>query len=205
MGLTAKDSGGKDFDPVAQGMHHAICYGLYDLGTHFSEKFGKSSRKVLLQWELPNSRIDIDRDGEMVNLPRAISKQYTLSLHEKSNLRKDLESWRGKTFTKAELEGFNVQKLLGINCTIQVLHRTKDDRTYANVGTIVPLMTGNKQEPENPIRFFSFEEESDIPEGTPDWIIDIIEDSKEWKMRGDGPPEGFEDGPEYDDSDEIPF
>jgi hypothetical protein len=39
-------------DPVPEGLHEAICYGLYDLGTQRSEEFKKSSPKLLIQWEL---------------------------------------------------------------------------------------------------------------------------------------------------------
>jgi len=106
-------------------MHKAICYGVYDLGTQFNETFGNKNHKVLLQWELPEARIDIQKDGEDLNLPRAQSKIYTLSLHEKANLRKDLESWRGKSFTATELEGFDLKNLLGVDCQLQVIHKTE--------------------------------------------------------------------------------
>ena len=141
MGLTAKDKGnGKDFEPIPEGMHHAICYGLYDLGTQYNERFGKSAHKVLIQWELPNQRIEIEKDNETLDLPRATSKIYTLSLHEKSNLKKDLASWRGKSFTPEELEGFDLRAILGINCTLQIIHNKKDGNTYSNVATIVPIV-----------------------------------------------------------------
>ena len=139
MGLTAKDTGsGKDFDPCPEGLHHGIAIGIYDLGHQFSEKWGKSSHKCLIMWELPKVRIDIEKDGEKLNLPRAISKQFTVSLHEKSSLRKTLQSWRGKAFTAAELKGFDILNILGANATVQVIHTTRDDRTYANVEAVKP-------------------------------------------------------------------
>ena len=202
MGLTASDPGGnQDFDPINEGMHHAICIGLWDLGTHYMERFGKSAHKILLQWEVPEERIEID--GK--DLPRAISKQYTLSLHQKANLRKDLQSWRGKSFTDKELEGFNLEKLLGVNCTLQVLHNKKDDKQYANVISIVPLMKHmEKRKPENSIKFFSFSDHTNIPQGTPDWIADIIKAADEWgegKQNNEFP---YDDVPPPDD-DDIPF
>ena len=36
-------------------------------------------------------------------------------------------------------------------------------------------------------------------------LFDMVEGGKVPEKTEDGPPEGFEDGPEYDDSDEIPF
>jgi len=184
MGLTAKKTGdGGNFEPISQGLHHAVCYALYDLGTQYNEKFGKSIHKVLIGWEIPMERIEIERDGKMLNLPRAISKQYTLSLHEKANLRKELESWRGRAFTEAELDGFDLQKLLGANCMVQVIHQTKNDKTYANVSSVVSLPKGTeKRTAENDLQFFSFEDNpGSIPDKTPDWIVDIIKASEEWQ------------------------
>ncbi|MHA1379626.1 MAG: hypothetical protein ACTSRG_14730 [Candidatus Helarchaeota archaeon] len=45
-----------------------------------------------------------------------------MSLHAKATMRKFLESWRGKKFTKEELEGFDLQKILGKPCQLQIIH-----------------------------------------------------------------------------------
>ncbi len=203
MGLTAKETGGSSFSPLPQGLHQAICYAIYDLGTHYSDKFGKSAHKVLICFEIPEERIDVERDGVEVNLPRAISKQYTLSLHEKSVLRKDLQSWRNKVFTAQELEGFDLTKLLGVNCMLQVLHTVKDGKTYANIATVTPLPKGfEKKSTENQQTFFSFEDEMGIPEHAPAWVQEIIKESDEWK-NGSGVSNGEQYGPSPDD--DIPF
>jgi len=133
MALTAKDPGGAGYTPPEEGVFQAVCYGLFDLGLQYSEKWDKTAHRVLLSWELPEQRMEIERDGKTLNLPRAISREYTLSLHKKAQLRKDLEAWRGRIFTAEELAGFDLQKILGSNCMIQVLHTKKDDKTYANI------------------------------------------------------------------------
>lgn len=214
MALTAKKTEGGDYTPVSQGLHQGVCFMLMDLGTQFNEKFGKSAHKILIGWEIPDERIEIEKDGQKKNLPRAISKQYTLSLHEKAQLRKDLESWRGKAFSEPELDGFDLTKLLGQNCMVQVIHKTKDNKTYANVSNIVSMPKGMpKKNPENPLRYFSFEEHQDaIPEGTPEWISDIIKHSEEWQNineggideRGNATASPFEDG-DPGLVDDIPF
>ena len=150
MGLTAKETGSGSFDPVPEGMHHAVCYGLYDLGTQYNEKFNKNVHQVLLVWELPDERISVEKEGEKKELLRSISKKYTLSLHEKAGLRKELEAWRGKSFTPEELQGFNLQALLKANCTLQVIHKHKNDKTYANIQSIVPLMKNMPKKPPEP-------------------------------------------------------
>jgi len=204
MPLTATDSGEtieRELTPV--GLHHAICTGVYDLGVQYNERFNKHSHKILIQWELPEVRIEIeDKDtGAMKNLPKAASKQYTLSLHEKANLRKDLESWRGKEFTAEELQGFDILNLLGVNCLIQIIHKTTEKKTYANPAAILPLQPGTpKREPENPLRSFSFETDQESPEGTPQWIREIIEKAEAQTHTQEEPPHSAEGG---DDS--IPF
>jgi len=206
MGLTASDLGGGDFTPIPQGMHQAICTGIYDLGTQFNEHFGKRQHKVLFCWELPFVRGEFERDGKMMDLPRAISKEYTLSLNDKANLRKELETWRGKTFTLEELKGFDIERVLGISCTLQILHRTKNEKTYANIVAIMPVGDPSQvSAPENPLRFFSFEDNDPIPDGAPSWIADKIKNAEENKPDRQDEP-SYDDGypPPYDDED-FPF
>lgn len=211
MGITTNDKGGgQDFDPIPEGLHHAICYGLYDLGTQRFEIKGKEQAKhqVLIQWELPEIRIDVDKEGVTENLPRAISKKYNLSLHEKANLRKDLKTWRGKDFTDAELEGFDITKLLGVNCELQIIH-TKGEKKYANVENVLPWRNAKKP-PENETRYFSFEEHVNIPPNTPEWIEKLVMSADEWG--GIGPSaelaqavHGPDEEPSELDEDSIPF
>lgn len=201
MGLTAKDKGGGDFTPIPEDLHLGVCYAIYDIGTQFSERFGKSVHKVVIVWELPKVRGQFERDGKTIDLPRAISKKYTLSLHKKADMRKDLESWRGKRFTDQELKGFDLKKLLGAPCQIQVIHNKVDEKTYANIAALTKAPTGTKITPENPTAFFSFEEEMDIPQGTPEWISDLIKSSEEYKHGG-----AFEEnGDPGHYPDEVPF
>lgn len=198
MGLTARDKGGGDFTPIPEDLHLAICYGIWDIGTQFSERFGKAIHKVVIVWEIPGVRGEFERDGKKVNLPRAISKRYTLSLHAKAELRKDLESWRGKKFSDEELKGFDIKRLLGVPCQLQVLHSKVQDKVYANIAAITKAPAGTKITPENPTKFFSFEERMEIPEGTPDWIKELIHHSEEFSG------EGHEENDSYP-SEDIPF
>jgi hypothetical protein len=175
MGLVAKDKGG-GFDPVEAGVHHAICYGVVDLGTQFSEVYNNETHKVLIVWELPFERIVI----EGKDLPRAISRRFTLSLGTKANLRGVLESWRGRSFTEKELEGFDLKNLLGANCQINVIHNTNNGKTYANVSAVMPLPKGTeKRKNENEYQYFSMEDGIEIPDNLPEWMRDVISKSSE--------------------------
>jgi len=71
--------------------------------------------------------------------PMVLSKDFTLSMHEKSTLRKFLGDWRGKAFTDEEAKSFDITKLLGAECQISVSHQVsdKDGKTYANVKSAV--------------------------------------------------------------------
>jgi hypothetical protein len=170
-------------DPIPAGMHQARCYALFDLGTHYDEKFLKEKRELIIMWEVPGERIDIEREGKTLDLPRAISKKYTLSLHEKARLRHDLESWRGRPFNTDELGGFDMKAIIGKPCLLNITHSKRDDKTYANVGAITPLMKGmNAPEQENPSASFSFDDGSNVfPEAMPEWVCDIAAKSKEWE------------------------
>jgi len=197
MGLMAMDKGGGDYAPIPEDLHLAICYGIWDIGTQFSEKYGKSIHKVVIVWEIPGCRGEFD--GK--DLPRAISKRYTLSLHKKADMRKDLESWRGRKFSDEELKGFDIKKLLGVPCQIQVLHNKIDDKIYTNIAAITKAPAGTKNKTENPLKFFSFEEEQIIPDGTPEWIMDLIKQSEEFtREKGDSGEEVH-----TSDEDEVPF
>ncbi len=149
MGFVASDNGGGDFKKVPQGVHMARCYSLVDLGTQLvrSQHGDKELHKIRIAWELfgeddNGAPLEIERDGKV--MPMTISKSYTLSLNEKANLRKDLESWRGRAFTDEEAKGFDISKLLNVYCMINVTHSETNGKTYANVASITPIPSALK-------------------------------------------------------------
>ena len=159
---------------IPEGVHVAVCFGIYDLGTQYSKMFDNEAHKVLLQWEVPDSRIEIS--GK--DLPMVISKKYTLTLNKKSNLKKDLNSWLGQIKDKS----YGLKQLLGKNCQILISHVDKDGITYANITAIMALPQGMKPlVSENPLKFYSLKDGTTFPEKTPDWIIKAIKESKEYK------------------------
>jgi hypothetical protein len=202
MSLTASE-GGTKFDPVAAGVYQAVCYAIYDLGHQYSPQFDKSSHKCLIAWEIPSERIEITKDGQTMNLPRVASIQFTMSLNEKANLKKFLESWRGRAFTPDELNGFDISKLAGANCMIQIIHRTKDGKTYANISSVMQSPPSlPKLKCENPVVIYKLED-GEPPEGTPKWIVDIIHNSSEWKEAHGQVEEPPVKEPEQDE--DVPF
>jgi len=156
MGFIASDSGGGNFKRVPQGVFVGRCYSLVDLGTqHTSGQYGdKFQHKIKISWELFGEEDDgtpltIDVDGKM--MPLTISKSYTVSLHEKSSLRRDLAAWRGKDFTDDEAQAFDVSKLIGAYCMINVTESTTNGKTYSNVAGITPLPGALKNAKPEPV------------------------------------------------------
>jgi hypothetical protein len=174
MGFLVKT---KKFEPVREGVHHAVCVGVYDLGMQYNDKFERKTHKCIITWELPLERIIVNNN----DLPKQISKQYAVTLNEKSTLRKDLETWRGSRFTAEELKEYDLSALLSQNAQIQVMHKDNGERIYANVVAVLPLPKNMPElEPESNLCFFSFADNSPIPEDTPDWIVKLIKESDEW-------------------------
>lgn len=133
MPIIAKDNR-REFTPAPEGLHQAVCVDVTDLGlqaTQWGEK-----QKVEIRWQL-------EEKDEETGKRFLIMSRYTNSLNEKATLRQHLEAWRGRRFTAEELEGFDLEKLLGANCQLQIIHNIVDGgRTYANVQAIVPLGKG---------------------------------------------------------------
>lgn len=194
--LTAKNEGGERII-IPAGTHVARCYGIIDLGTQYSEKFGNWSRKVQFQWELPNELMD---DGR----PLAISKKYTISLNDKANLRKDLESWLGRSITAdEEKNGFALGSMLGAPCLLSVIHADSNGKTYANIAGVMSVPKGTTvPDQSNPAISYDVENGKDaVYAKLPEWIRTIIDQSKEFKgePETDGDPNDtdmpFADGP----------
>ena len=144
MAFIASDSGGGNFKRVPAGAYIGRCYSLIDLGTQLSSgQFGeKLQHKIRIGWELfgedeNGEPLTVDVDGK--TMPMTISKSYTVSLHEKSGLRKDLAAWRGRDFTDEEAKGFDVSKLIGAYCMVNVTTSETNGKTYSNVAGLTPL------------------------------------------------------------------
>ena len=144
MAFIAKDSGGGDFKKVPPGAYIGRCYSLIDLGTQLSSgQYGeKMQHKIRIGWELfgedeQGNPLTVTVDGR--EMPMTISKSYTVSLHEKAGLRKDLAAWRGRDFTEEEAKAFDVSKLLGAYCMVNVTTSENNGKTYSNVAGLTPL------------------------------------------------------------------
>ena len=193
------DTGVGDFQQPPTGTHLARCYGLIDIGTQKSEYKGQTviRRQVILRWELPTELME---DGR----PFSVSKFYTQSLNEKSNLYADLVNWRGREFTKDELSGFDAKAILDKTCLLSI---TMNDKGKARV---TGLMKGPKHMEVPPrvndLVFFSLESDefdqntfNALSEG----IQKMIRLSPEWADLNSSKPHA--NGTRDDLDDDIPF
>lgn len=195
------------------GIYTARCYQMIHIGTNTENIMGedKALNKVRIYFELPTEMMVFkEGNGEQ---PRVMSEEFTLSLHEKANLRKFLESWRGKTFADKDLEDFDLSKLLGAACMLTVIHKeNKKGDVFANISGISKLMKGTKCPKQiNDTFEFGYEpfDESKMDQ-LPEWIADKVKTSVEYNEAINGAPAmeplpaDFDDIEELDD-DDAPF
>lgn len=205
MAITAENNGG-NYTPMPQGNYVARCYQMIEIGTVEEEFQGekKTAKKVRLGFEFPTElKVFKEENGEQ---PYVLSKEFTLSMHEKSSLRKFLEAWRGKSFADHEAKSFDITVLLNKPCMINVVHKDSDKGTRANISSVGAMPKGLAcPEQINPTMLLSYDSwNQDLFESMPDFIKDKIKSSKEYKkMFSD-----FFDAPKKeavnDDSD-LPF
>ena len=214
MAFIATDNGGGNYKRVPPGAYIGRCYSLIDLGTQLSSgQFGeKLQHKIRIGWELfgedeNGEPLTVDVDGK--TMPMTISKSYTVSLHEKAGLRKDLAAWRGRDFTDAEARGFDVSKLIGAYCMVNVTTSETNGKTYSNVAGLTPLPGALKNSKPAPVHdhvvfdldkpdmavFNSFHEK----------LQNAIKASPEWARHGKQVPAAAGGGFDGDPGEDVPF
>jgi hypothetical protein len=201
---------GSDYTPVESGNHIARCYGMIHIGTIVENFKGEPKRvnKVRITWELPELTKEF-RQGEGEK-PYSISKDFTLSMNEKSNLRKFLEGWRGKSFTEDEAKAFDVATLIGVPCMLNIIHKVSaKGKTYADISSASKLPKSITAPPPFYEHFeLNYTEAWDetLFNSLPDFIRDKMKESEEYKRlmsKGEviDDPELLEDESE----DDLPF
>lgn len=212
MPLIVKDSG--EFISVPAGMHLARCYRIVDKGTQrgFQDKLQPT---VMLQFEIhgedEEGRPLVAKDGR----PLSQSKSYNCTLSDKSNLRKDLQMWRGRDFTPQELRGFELKNVLGAWAMLSVIHKESNGKTYTKITAINPVPANIKKaglpEGVNALQVFDIENpDMKIFDSFSEKLKSEITSSPEWQaMHGEGEPvqaEPKKSGGGFEElDDDIPF
>lgn len=208
MAFIASDSGGSNFKRVPSGAFIGRCYSLIDLGTQHSEgQYGpKDQHKIQIGWELfgeddDGQPLTVEYDGK--TMPMTIKKSYTVSLHEKSGLRRDLASWRGRDFTDEEAKAFDISKLMGAYCMVNVTTSENNGKTYSNVAGLTKLPTALKDAKPAPVHgnilFDMDNPDMALFEGFHEKLQEAIKRAPEWKGSKSAATS------DYDETVEIPF
>ena len=149
---------GNDFEYPNIGLTPAVCINVINGGYEKVIYMGQDKgyqRKIFILWEI-DQRIT---KGDFAGQHMVISKEYTFAVSPKSNLRKDLESWRGKVFEekhnangtitlmgekknketgKIEKVSFSIDMLVGANCILNLQNVSKT-KTFISPTSILPF------------------------------------------------------------------
>lgn len=186
MSLKIKKKTGSSVPPMDAGTYPAVCIGIVDLGEQYNEMFKKYSDKLLIIWEIPSQLVTIDGEDK----PRWLSKDFSASLHEKSNLYQTLVSWRGRAFTDKELAGdesgfmqFSVLDMLGTGCFLQVIVEEKDSGSYNRITSVISLPAGmDVPATKTPLIAFDMDAwDDEVFCSLPGWIQERIKKSTQYQ------------------------
>ena len=214
MSFIAKDSGNGNFKRVPNGAFIGRCYSLIDLGTQRTDgQYGiKDQHKIQIGWELFGEDDDgaplvVDVDGQ--SMPMTIKKSYTVSLHEKAGLRRDLASWRGRDFTDEEAKAFDVSNLLGAYCMVNVTESESGGKTYSNASGLTRLPTAFKDTKPAPVHknvvFDLDDPDLEVFGRFHEKLQEAIKKAPEWKARNKGGAGSSEPPAFVEDDSDIPF
>lgn len=182
MSMIASDNGGQAIEKLENGVYTAVSSAIIDLGLQRNEQFGKTQRKFMMIWTIIGEEIEINGEKQ----PRTISKEYSFSLNEKSTLRKDLQAWRGKTFSEEELKGFNILTILNKACQLQIILEEKNNKKYNNIAGIMSLPKGSTIEELENTYYFDMEnfETWGNFQKIPNWIQEKIKKAENLESTG---------------------
>lgn len=180
MSLKLQRKKSSNIPPLDGGTYMAVCVGVIDIGTQYNERFKNSSPKVILIFEIPSERVDVEGESK----PRWMSGTYTNSINDKSKLTEILTAWRGKQFNDVELEiGFDLTQMLGEAAMIQVVQSEKDGRVYANLAGVSGIPKGlPSPKAESELLCYDMDSpDSSVFDKLPEWIQGKIKASAEWQ------------------------
>ena len=120
-----------------EGQFVGQCVDVIDLGDKV-EEFPGTPKKLVPKCALVYRTGERNSEtGEYID----IAREFTISMGDKSNLRKYLEQWRGKPYSaEVVAQGVPLHKLTGQHGLLTVAHKTSGQgRTYANIVSCVGI------------------------------------------------------------------
>lgn len=185
MSLTVKRKKANRIPPLPGGNYMAVVVGVIDVGEQYSERFKNYVNKLLLIFEIPTETVEVDGEQK----PRWLSKDFSASLNEKSNLYKTLVSFLGRDLTDEELSqdgsGFDLTSLAGQGCILTVTLDTKEDGEQKNsIKQIGGLPAGiPAPHTDSELLLFDIDDRDDaVFEKLPGWIQEKIKKSTQYRQ-----------------------
>lgn len=175
--MKIKDRAKPKTPPVEPGVYMSVCIGFIDLGEQYSEMFKNHTNKGMYVWELPGETIEIDGEQK----PRQLSKEFTISSSNKSNLRKFIESWNGKSYSDDEFLEFDLFDQIGKPCQLNVV--LNESKEYSNVDNLMPIPKGFPA-PTTETKYIRWDMEQwddTVFAELPEWIQDKIKKSTQYQ------------------------
>lgn len=209
MAILATNNG-QQRELIPAGNYLGRCYQMIEIGTVNEIILGtaKTLKKVRIGWELPTElKVFNEEKGEQ---PCVISKEFTLSMHEKSGLRAALKSWRGKDFSEEEAKAFDITKLLGVPCMINIIHKpgkADPSKTYQEIAGITGVPKG-MQVPDqiNRTMCLSYDNfDIDLFDSLPDFIKDKMRGSLEYVAMKQPNVHNMDNHNDQPNIDDLPF
>ena len=194
-----KTSGG--FKPDI-GIHNVICCQVVELGTHNTEWEGKVTGKApMIIYSFEFVDVELEHDGEKYHPMWGIRERRQLGV--RCNIKRFLEGWRGRQFTKEEREHFDWGAPLGKCCKLVIEPNNKGNPKLASIAGTKEVFKGMRE-----LHEFWIEKPPvvEFPEWMPEWMQEIIKDSYEYSEEPemeDDPTQAAPVTDEYDD--EAPF
>lgn len=166
--------------PLEPGVYMAVCVVVADLGDQYSEKFKKSSRKVVFSFDIPSETIEIDGEQK----PRQLSKRCTFSVSKKGTLNKMLNAWMNANMSEQELGELDLFSLIGRGCQIRVT--VSEDGAHNNIEDVMALPKGMPA-PQSDTAPITYDIDEDGFTGEkwdalPTWMREAIEKSDQYQQ-----------------------
>ena len=172
--------------PLPEDTYCGVCYAVIDLGQQYSEKYKKTSHKIMFMWEVTGQTVEIDGKPE----PRVISREYSLSWGDKSKLKELSDALFGSNAYTDET--FEARLVLGTPCLLSVGIDKKDDGSqYNRVTAITKLLKGLEvHEPKEQLYYEIGDETTHGAfEKLPEWIREKIKKAVDFTNKVDIPDE----------------
>ena len=154
-----------DSQRLLPGSYAALCNIVAMLGLQPTQYGPKP--KVYLRFEVPSEHYP---DGH----PYTLGATLTASLSPKAVLSQWIQAWRGVPFSPEDLKGFDLFKLLGKSCLINVSEVAGGAGTYSVITTLSALLRGMPPlTPHYPLLKYSDNYRGDLDK-MPPWIQEKI-------------------------------